>query len=124
MASGKGGGAHHPSDTAVSNADPDLGLLRAPLGVGHTHDVRGVGGLDVAHRPRHGHVDLADAGAERRGEVGGDRAIQGEFILTAHLKHKGFPGALQRQERSNQLFYAQVRLGLKSVKPSLCLRVA
>ena len=66
-----GGGAHHPSDAAVSDADPDLGLLRAPLGVGHTHDVRGVGGLHVAHRPRHGHVDLADAGAERRGEVGG-----------------------------------------------------
>ena len=105
MASG-GGGAHQPpSDTAVSNADPDLGLLRAPLGVGHTHDVRGVGGLDVAHRPRHGHVDLAEAGADgRRGEVGGDRARQGEFISTARLKHKGFPGALQRQESHGETF--------------------
>lgn len=52
-------GPHHWGDAAVSDADADLGLLGARLGVCYADDVRVIGGLDVAHGPRDGHVDLS-----------------------------------------------------------------
>jgi len=58
--------AHHRGDASVSDAESDFGFLRLALGVGHTDDVCAVGGLNVAHGARDGHVDFVYVGAVER----------------------------------------------------------
>lgn len=73
---GGGGSGYHLGDAAVSNADPDLGLLRPALSVGHTDDVCAVGGLDVARRAGDRHVDFIHTGAGIR--VRGRNTLEGD----------------------------------------------
>lgn len=59
--------SHRFGDALVSDADSDFGFLRLSLSVRHTDDVCAVGGLNIAHSPRDGHVDFAHVGAVRSG---------------------------------------------------------
>lgn len=55
--------SHHVGDALVSDGDPDFGLLRRSVFIGHTDDLRVAGGLNVTNWASDGHADVGSVGA-------------------------------------------------------------
>lgn len=92
--------SHHFGDALVSDAHSDFGFLRLSLSVRHTDDVCAVGGLNIAHSPRDGHVDFVHVGA-----------VRSNYRLINRLT--------DRSDRLNNILYYTLYCDIKYILPCL-----